>query len=126
MLARTLDAHNELSESVAESEKAARLSGGSHASTAQLGCAYARIGDTAKAHKIIDQLVELSQTEYVSPYDIAIIYTGLGEKDLALVWLEKAYEERAVRLLELPDPAFDDLRFDPRFQDLVQRIGLPR
>src|SRR5580700_6061081 len=126
MLARTLDAHNELPESVAESEKAARLSGGSHASTAQLGCAYARIGDTAKAHKIIDQLVELSRTEYVSPYDIAIIYTGLGEKDLALVWLEKAYEERAVRLLELPDPAFDDLRFDPRFQDLVQRIGLPR
>ena len=126
MLARTLDAHNELSESVAESEKAARLSGGSHASTAQLGCAYARIGDTAKAHKIIDQLVELSRTKYVSPYDIAIIYTGLGEKDLALVWLEKAYEERAVRLLELPDPAFDDLRFDPRFQDLVQRIGLPR
>ena len=91
-----------------------------------MGCAYARIGDTAKAHKIIDQLVQLSRTKYVSPYDIAIVYTGLGEKDLALVWLEKAYEERAVRLLELPDPAFDDLRFDPQFQDLVQRIGLPR
>jgi TolB-like protein/Tfp pilus assembly protein PilF len=126
ILARALDAQNELQESVAESEKAARLSGGSQASTAQLGCAYGRIGDTAKAHKIIDQLVELSRTKYVSPYDIAIIYTGLGEKDSALEWLEKAYKERAVRLLELLDPAFDDLRFDPRFQDLVQRIGLPR
>jgi TolB-like protein/Tfp pilus assembly protein PilF len=125
ILARALDAQNELSESVAESEKAARLSGGGQASTAQLGCAYARIGDTAKAHKIIDQLAELSRTKYVSPYDIAIIYTGLGEKDLALEWLEKAYEERAVRLLELPDPAFDTLRSDPRFQDLVKRIGLP-
>ena len=126
ILARALDAQNELSESVAESEKAARLSGGGQASTAQLGCAYARIGDTAKAHKIIDQLAELSRTKYVSPYDIAIIYTGLGEKDLALKWLEKAYEERAVRLLELPDPAFDTLRSDPRFQDLVKRIGLPQ
>jgi TolB-like protein/Tfp pilus assembly protein PilF len=126
ILARALDAQNELSESVAESEKAARLSGGGQASTAQLGCAYARIGDTAKAHKIIDQLAELSRTKYVSPYDIAIIYTGLGEKDLALEWLEKAYEERAVRLLELPDPAFDTLRSDPRFQDLVKRIGLPQ
>jgi tetratricopeptide (TPR) repeat protein len=124
-VARALDAQNELSESVAESGKAARLSGGGQASTAQLGCAYARIGDTAKAHKIIDQLAELSRTKYVSPYDIAIIYTGLGEKDLALEWLEKAYEERAVRLLELPDPAFDTLRSDPRFQDLVKRIGLP-
>jgi TolB-like protein/Tfp pilus assembly protein PilF len=126
ILARALDAHNELPECVAESEKAARLSGGSQASTAQLGCAYARIGDTAKAHKIIDQLVQLSRTKYVSPYDIAIIYTALGEKDLAIVWLEKAYEDRAVRLLELVDPAFDGLRFDPRFQDLVQRIGFPR
>jgi TolB-like protein/Tfp pilus assembly protein PilF len=126
ILARALDAQNELSESVAESDKAARLSGGGQASTAQLGCAYARIGDTAKAHKIIDQLAELSRTKYVSPYDIAIIYTGLGEKDLALKWLEKAYEERAVRLLELPDPAFDTLRSDPRFQDLVKRIGLPQ
>jgi len=126
ILARALDARNELPESVAESEKAARLSGGSQASTAQLGCAYARIGETAKAHKIIDQLTELSRKKYVSPYDIAIIYTGLGERDLALEWLEKAYEERAVRLLELLDPAFDGLRFDPRFQDLVQRIGFPR
>jgi len=126
ILARALDARNELPESVAESEKAARLSGGSQASTAQLGCAYARIGETAKAHKIIDQLMELSRKKYVSPYDIAIIYTGLGEKDLALEWLEKAYEERAVRLLELLDPAFDGLRFDPRFEDLVQRIGFPR
>jgi hypothetical protein len=63
--------------------------------------------------------------EYVED-DIALIYTGLGEKDLAFAWLEKAYVERTGRLLELPDPAFDSLRSDPRFLNLVKRIGLPQ
>jgi hypothetical protein len=70
--------------------------------------------------------MELSRKKYVSPYNIAVIYTGLGEIDLAFEWLEKAWLEKTARLLELPDPAFNRLRFDPRFQDLVQRIGVPR
>jgi hypothetical protein len=79
-----------------------------------------------KARQAVDQLMELSRSKYVSPYDIALIYTGLGEKDLAFAWLEKAYVERTGRLLELPDPAFDSMRSDPRFLNLVKRIGLPQ
>jgi hypothetical protein len=54
-----------------------------------------------------------------------LIYTGLGDKDMAFEWLERAYADRTARLSELPDPPFDDLRSDPRFQDLLRRVGLP-
>jgi hypothetical protein len=76
-------------------------------------------------YKIICELTELSTKKYVSPYAIAIIYTGLGEKDLAFEWLEKAYADRTARLSEPPDPPFDNLRSDPRFRNLVRRVGLP-
>jgi hypothetical protein len=68
---------------------------------------------------------ELAKTRYISAYYLALIYATLGEPDLALASLEKAYEERDTRLLEVFDPAFDILRSDVRFQDLVRRIGLP-
>ena len=55
-----------------------------------------------------------------------LIYASLGEGDSAMEWLEKAYEERTARLLEVFDPAFDSLRSDARFQDLVRRMGLVR
>jgi tetratricopeptide (TPR) repeat protein len=126
ILARSLDARNEFQEALAESEKAGSLSGCTQPFAAQLGYAYARIGDAVKARQVVNEMMELSRKKYISPYDIALVYTGLGEKDLALEWLEKAYQERTARLLELPDPAFDSLRSDPRFQDLVRRIGLPQ
>ena len=74
---------------------------------------------------MVSELIELSKRRYVSPYAVAVIYTGLGEKDMAFEWLERAYADRTARLSELPDPPFDDLRSDPRFQDLVRRVGLP-
>jgi hypothetical protein len=62
----------------------------------------------------------------VPPCDIARIYTVLGNKDEAFVWLEKAYDERSAYLVNLPvDPTFDSLRPDPRFTDLLRRVGLP-
>jgi TolB-like protein/Tfp pilus assembly protein PilF/predicted Ser/Thr protein kinase len=125
ILARSLDARNELQESLAESEKAVSLSGRTHPFTAQLGYAYARIGERDKARQIVDQLMELSSEKYINPYDIALIYTGLGEKDRAFEWLEKAYQERSVRLIEILDPSFDTLRSDQRLRDLVKRIGFP-
>jgi hypothetical protein len=63
----------------------------------------------------------------VSPYDLAILYTGLGDKDRAIEMLNKAYEDRAGWTLYLKvEPLFDPLRTDPRFNDLVRRLDLPQ
>jgi eukaryotic-like serine/threonine-protein kinase len=125
MLARSLDARNEIREAVAEAEQAFRLSGGTAAFAGQLGYAHARVGDIQKAHAILGQLKAPLQTKYVSSYDVAVVYVGLGEKDAAFEWLEKAYQERTARLLDLSDPIFDTLHNDARFHDLIRRLGLP-
>src|SRR5580700_9634018 len=125
ILARALDAANQLPEALAEAEKAASLSGGSQPYNGHLGYAYARIGDRDRALEIVRKMQELAKTRYISAYYLALIYATLGEPDLALASLEKAFEERDARLLEVFDPAFDGLRRDVRFQDLVRRIGLP-
>lgn len=83
-------------------------------------------GKTGKAHELLDEVKDLGKSHYVSPYDMAIIYLGLGEKDQTLAWLEKAYEEREGSLVYLNvEQTFDRIRSDPRFKDLVHRIGLP-
>jgi TolB-like protein/Tfp pilus assembly protein PilF len=92
---------------------------------ALLGHAYALAGDTVKALSTIDDLNTLSRRKYVSPLDIAVVYTGIGDRNSAFEWLEKACQERSMRIQELPDPIFDSLRLDVRFNDLMQRIGLP-
>ena len=75
---------------------------------------------------MLDQLEELSKSRYVSPYDRATVYAGLGEKDQAIAWLEKAYQERSDGLVFLKvEPKFDGLRSDPRFADLLRRVGFP-
>ncbi len=79
----------------------------------------------SEAWKILDELTELSKHQYVSPYDIAAVYAALGEKDQAFERLQTAYETRDVGLRYLKvDPAVDNLRDDPRFDDLLRRIGL--
>ncbi len=61
------------------------------------------------------------------PIDVAYVYSSLGRKDRAFVWLEKAYERRSFRMIFLAvDPRFDSLHSDPRFADLLRRIGLPQ
>ena len=87
----------------------------------------ARLGERSQALRILDELKGVSKQEYVSAYSFAVIYLGLGEKDQAFAWLEKAYEERSFLLPYLKvDPIWDPLRSDPRFADLVRRIGLPQ
>ena len=124
MLARTLDAHGDLAEALAEAETGVRLSGGWQTLVAQQSYAHARIGDLGKARAGLEQLFAQSREKYVSPLDIALVYLGLRENDKVFEWLEKAYQERTVRLLELPDPVFDSLRPDPRYGNLMRRLGL--
>lgn len=125
ILARALDAADQLSEALSEAEKAASLSAGSQPYTGHLGYAYARAGDRGRALEIVRQMLELAKTKYVGTYYLGLIYANLGETDLAMDCLERAYQERNTRMLEVFDPAFDSLRSDVRFQDLVRRIGLP-
>ena len=125
-LARCLDADQQFQEALAEAEKAASLSAGSQPYAGHLAYACARIGDRDRAREIVRKMLEAAKTKYVGTYYLGLIYASLGEGDSAMEWLEKAYEERTARLLEVFDPAFDSLRSDARFQDLVRRMGLVR
>jgi serine/threonine protein kinase len=92
-----------------------------------MGHAYAVSGRRDEALKTIDQLKEISKRQYVKAITFAEIYAGLGDKEQAFQWLEKSYEERAPDLIFIRiDPIFDNLHSDPRFADLVRRIGLPQ
>lgn len=93
--------------------------------TADLGHVYAVSGNKREARTILNALQELSKKRYVPPFDVAVIYAGLGETTEALDWLERAYDDRSFFLVSLKvDPRFDNLRAEPRFRALVRRIGL--
>jgi len=91
-----------------------------------LAVAYAFSGKKSEAMAILDELKNKQKREFVRPYLIAEIYIGLGEKQQALDWLEKAYEERDDWVVWFKcDPIPDGLRSEPRFQELMRRIGFP-
>jgi tetratricopeptide (TPR) repeat protein len=93
---------------------------------AELGRAYALWGKETEARNILQALERINGERYVSAYSFAIIYAGLGERDRVLTWLERANEERSSELWWLNvAPAFDALRSDPQFEDLLRRAGLP-
>jgi TolB-like protein/tetratricopeptide (TPR) repeat protein len=103
-----------------------QLSGGQPAIAALYGHALGLSGDTAGARKVLSDLQHLAQKRYVSAIYFACVYTGLGDKKMALDWLDKAYKERNDRLVYLNvDPMADSLRSEPRFRDLMQRLHLP-
>jgi len=114
-------------EAIAELQKAITLSGSSPLMTAALGYAYAKSGKRNEANRILDELQKLSAVRYVSSYELAAIYVALGETEQAFQRLERAYNERSFHLINLKvRPEFEPLRPDPRFHDLVRRIGLPQ
>ena len=125
ILARVLDAQGDLHEALRESEKAAELAGEGMPYAAYLGYVHARLGNRAQAFGVLKRLQELGARRHICAYDIGLIYMALEEKELAFEWFERAFRERAVRLCELGDPAFDQLRSEPKFQDLARRIALP-
>jgi DNA-binding winged helix-turn-helix (wHTH) protein/TolB-like protein/Tfp pilus assembly protein PilF len=90
-----------------------------------LGQAYASSARRSEALKEINKLQELSKQRYVAPYNLALIYTSLGDKNNALEWLEKAYEDRSTLLVWIRvDPRLDTLRSEPRFKAVMRQMGL--
>ena len=111
---------------ISAGEKGVNLSGGSPLMRAALAQSYAEAGRPEDARQILDDLTMLAQHKYVAPHFFAGIHIGLGENDRALEYLEKSYAEHCHWLIYLHiDPSMDSLRDNPRFQELLRRVGLP-
>ena len=114
-------------QAIVEFKKSIPLSGDSPDEPASLAYAYAISGKGREARNILNELQQRSKHSYVSPTLLGFIHEGLGEKDRAFAYLDQAYRERDFLLIFLKvDPMFDGLRSDPRFSDLMARVGLPQ
>ncbi len=115
-----------LPEAIAEYQKASDSSNGNFDAIASLGHAYAAIGNRAQAEAILHSLEQKAKDGRASPYLAATVYAGLGDKDKALQLIEQAYREKSLDVgwILKPDLRTDNLRSDPRFQDLLHRTGL--
>ena len=92
---------------------------------AALGLAYAVSGKKGLTAKMAEQFKAAAKKRYIPPTYFGMLFAGLGDKDKAMTWLEKAYDDRADGLTWLNvEPMLDEVRNDPRFQDLIRRIGL--
>jgi tetratricopeptide (TPR) repeat protein len=126
IMGRLLREMGRYEEAISEGEKGVTLSGGSPLIRAALAQTLAAAGKKEKATQILEELTQLAKQKYVAPYFFAGIHIGLGENDRALEYLKKAYEEHSHWLIYLHiDPSMDGLRSEPRFQELLRRIGLP-
>ncbi|MCI0444929.1 hypothetical protein L0152_17190 [bacterium] len=113
-------------QAIDELSKTNDLTGGRTESISLIGHIYAVMGKRTEAQKALDELKERSKHRYVSPYHIAVVYAGLGEKDMTFEWLQKAYEDRneLVTFIKFA-PEFDNLRSDPRYAELLRKLNLP-
>jgi len=113
------------SEALEQFSQGRKLSGGHPVMIALYGHALGLSGDAAGARRALADLQHLAQSRYVSSLYFATVYTGLGDNDAALDWLDRAYQERNDRLVYLgAEPMADPLHSDPRFQQLLSKIGL--
>ena len=110
-------------ESIAESRLAKSLS--PHQTWSDVGLAYTFVetGQLNESRAILNEMLRLSESRWVPPYHIALVYNALGETDQALAWLEKGYQHRDPKMALLKEERWKNLRGDPRFQDLLRRVG---
>ena len=126
-LGRAYGQKNMYAEAIAELTKARELSNDEPLTLAAIGYVYAVSGQITEAQKMLNLLLQIAQKGNVRPYEIAKVYSGLGDADHAFEWLEKAFQGHSPWLLKLKsDPNFANLRADFRFQSLVQRINAPQ
>ncbi len=118
---------NEYSEAISAFLKARDAGGGHAMPISALGYAYAKTGRDVEAREALAELTALRNESYVSPYQLAVIHSALGEFDQAFVLLEEAYDLRSRSMAWLnAAPELDSLRSDPRYDDLLRRVGLTR
>jgi tetratricopeptide (TPR) repeat protein len=111
-------------EAVAEAQLATKLSPFQTASVAHEAYALAKSGKQGQARVKLNDLLELSRKRYVPPFHIALVYSGLGERNEALSWLERAFDERDPKITFLKvNKKLNSLRTEPRFIDLMRRMG---
>jgi len=118
-----------LDQAIAEFQKGLvpKESGDTYLTMAGLGHVYAVSGKKTEAQAVLNELKQRSQQEYVPANCIALVYAGLGEKDQAFAWLEEGYKQHSFQMQFLKlEPRWDSLRSDPRFADLIRRLGLPK
>jgi DNA-binding winged helix-turn-helix (wHTH) protein/TolB-like protein/Tfp pilus assembly protein PilF len=112
-------------EAIAEARKARGLSGGNTHPIAFEGYALAKSGKRAEAQAMLAELLKSSTKRFVSPYNIALIYNGLDERDETLAWLDRGFEQREPKMVFLKvEPKWNNLRSDQRFIDLIKRMSL--
>jgi TolB-like protein/Tfp pilus assembly protein PilF len=113
-------------EAISEMRKAVAFSGGSTETLSGLAQASAAAGQIDLMQTVLDQMNDQAAGRYVSPYNLAKVYASLCDKEEAFRWLEKAFRERNPDFIEIKvEPVFDSLRPDPRFQQILDRVGLP-
>ena len=119
-------ATGQVADAIRELELATTLSSESTRNSALLGDAYALAGRRADARRLIEELISLSSKRYISPVYIAIIYIGLGQREQAVAWLEKAHADRSDWMVLLrTEPVFDQVRSESHFQELLHEVGIP-
>jgi serine/threonine-protein kinase len=119
-------ARGEYGKAVKEYETYASVTGGDPLSLAMTAHALGRLGEREKARAILARMQQAASKGWVPTYRFALVYIGLGDRERAMDWLEKAYEERSTFLISLAvDPMLDPLRSDRRFQELLRRVGPP-
>jgi len=124
-LATEYEAEEKWQEAFQEAHQAVRLSDDSTAALVELAKLDAHSGNLKDSQRIVQQLLNRSARQFVSPFEIAEVYASLNDRDRTMHWLEKSYAERESRLPFLNvDTRFDSVRSDPRFHDLLGRIGL--
>lgn len=125
-LGRCYQQQRRLTEAIAEFQRTLDVEKDVPENYAVLAHAYGTAGKKSDAEKLLAQLQDMSTKRHVPPYNIALVYVGLGNKDQAFAWLERAYADRSFYMTWLRnDPQLDTLRSDPRFDDLMHRVGLP-
>lgn len=126
VLGASYEVKGKLDDGVRSLQSAVDLSNRNPHMLAALGHALAMSGRTQDACRIVEELKERASQRYVPPYNIAMVYAGLGQKDEAFEWLERAYADRSIWMIFLNvHPMFDELRAEPRFLSLVQRMKFP-